>query len=79
MFVAESYLEEHKESIKGDVYAMSNDLNNSSAVLNEDLSKMVRALRTQALIRSLPETYVINKKKDILNLPDCLLFYPKNL
>ena len=30
VFVAESYLEEHKETIKGDVYAMSNDLNNSS-------------------------------------------------
>jgi Signal transduction histidine kinase involved in nitrogen fixation and metabolism regulation len=55
VFVAESYLEEHKETIKGDVYAMSNDLNNSSEVLKEDLSKMARALRTQALIRSLPE------------------------
>ncbi len=66
VFVAESYLEEHKETIKGDVYAMSNDLNNSSEIFNEDLSKMVIALRTQALIRSLPETYIINKNKDIL-------------
>jgi len=66
VFVAESYLEEHKEAIKGDVYAMSNDLNNSSEVLNEDLSKMARALRTQALIRSLPETYIINKNRDVL-------------
>ena len=66
VFVAESYLEEHKETIKGDVYAMSNDLNNSSEVLTQDLSKMAIALRTQALIRSLPETYIINKNKDIL-------------
>jgi two-component system nitrogen regulation sensor histidine kinase NtrY len=66
VFVAESYLEEHKETIKGDVYAMSNDLNNSSEVLKEDLSKMARALRTQALIRSLPETYIINKNRDVL-------------
>ena len=66
VFVAESYLEEHKETIKGDVYAMSNDLNNSSEVLNKDLSKMARALRTQALIRSLPETYIINKKREVL-------------
>ncbi len=66
VFVAESYLEEHKETIKGDVYAMSNDLNNSSEVLTRDLSKMAIALRTQALIRSLPETYIINKKKEIL-------------
>ena len=66
VFVAESYLEEHKETIKGDVYAMSNDLNNSSEVLTKDLSKIQIALRTQALIRSLPETYIINKNRDIL-------------
>ncbi len=66
VFVAESYLEEHKETIKGDVYAMSNDLNNSSKVLTKDLSKIQIALRTQALIRSLPETYIINKNRDIL-------------
>ncbi len=66
VFVAESYLEEHKETIKGDVYAMSNDLNNSSELFKEDLSKMARALRTQALIRSLPETYIVNKNRDVL-------------
>ena len=66
VFVAESYLEEHKETIKGDLYAMSNDLNNSSEVLTQDLSKMAIALRTQALIRSLPETYIINRNSDIL-------------
>ena len=66
VFVAESYLEEHKETIKGDLYEMSNDLNNSSEILIQDESKMARALRTQALIRSLPETYIINKNGDIL-------------
>ncbi len=66
VFVAESYLEEHKETIKGDLYAMSNDLNNSSELLTQDLSKMAIALRTQALIRSLPETYIINRNSDIL-------------
>ena len=66
VFVAESYLEEHKETIKGDLYAMSNDLNNSSEALTQDLSKMAIALRTQALIRSLPETYIINRNSDVL-------------
>ncbi len=66
VFVAESYLEEHKETIKGDVYAMSYDLNNSSILLREDVSKIPIALRTQALIRSLPETYIINKRGEIL-------------
>ena len=66
VFVAESYLEEHKETIKGDVYAMSNDLNNSSEALKKDLSKVPIALKTQALVRSLPETYIVNNAGDIL-------------
>ena len=60
VFVAESYLDEHKETIKGDLYAMSNDLNNASELLENDLNKLSFSLRTQALIRSLPETYIIN-------------------
>ena len=66
VFVAESYLEEHKETIKGDVYAMSNDLNNSSELLKKDLSNLSIALKTQALIRSLPEAYIVNSNGDIL-------------
>ncbi len=67
VFVAESYLEEHKETIKGDVYAMSNDLNKSSSIFMEDLSKIRIALKTQALVRSLPETYIINRKGEVLH------------
>ena len=66
VFVAESYLEEHKETIKGDVYAMSNDLNNSSEMLIENLSKIQIALKTQALVRSLPETYIINNQGEVI-------------
>ena len=50
--VAESYLEEHKETIKGEVYTMYNDINNSSNILENDNQKLAIALRTQALIRS---------------------------
>ena len=66
VFVAESYLEEHKETIKGDVYAMYNDLNGSSEVFSKDLNKLTIALRTQSLIRSLPEVYIINGQADII-------------
>ncbi len=83
VFVAESYLEEHKETIKGDVYAMYNDLNNSSKLLKSDLSKIPIALKTQALVRSLPETYIINRDSEILfnALDNNARFYapPKNL
>ena len=62
VFVAESYLEEHKETIKGDVYAMYNDLNSSSDILSNDNNKLAIALRTQSLIRALPEVYVITRQ-----------------
>ena len=67
VFVAESYLEEHKETIKGDVYAMYNDLNSSSDVFSKDLNKLTIALRTQSLIRSLPEAYIINREGKIIS------------
>ena len=67
VFVAESYLEEHKETIKGDVYAMYNDLNSSSNIFLKDPSKLTIALRTQSLIRSLPEVYIINRQGVIIN------------
>ena len=65
VFVAESYLEEHKETIKGDVYAMYNDLNSSSDVLSNDKNKLAIALRTQSLIRALPEVYIITRQGTI--------------
>ena len=67
VFVAESYLEEHKETIKGDVYAMYNDLNSSVEILSNDLNKLTLALRTQSLIRSLPEAYIIDRKNNIIS------------
>ena len=66
VFVAESYLEEHKETIKGDIYAMYNDLNSSSEILSKDYNKLTIALRTQSLIRSLPEAYVIDRESNII-------------
>ena len=67
VFVAESYLEEHKETIKGDVYAMYNDLNTSSDIFSKDISKLTIALRTQSLIRSLPEAYIIDREGNIIS------------
>ncbi len=66
VFVAESYLEEHKETIKGDVYAIYNDLNEMNENILLDQKKLTIALRTQALIRSLPETYIIDKKGSVV-------------
>ena len=65
VFVAESYLEEHKETIKGDIYQMSSDLNNASYSLKIDREKLQLALRTQALIRSLPEAFILSESGDV--------------
>ena len=75
--VAESYLQEHKESIKGDIYGMSNDLNNASNVFSSDINKYMEFFRTQSIIRSLPETYLINSEGDIVlkALPAEMIYY----
>ena len=65
VFVAESYLEEHKETIKGDIYQMSSDLNNASQSLKIDEKKLERALRTQAIVRSLPEAFILSESGDV--------------
>ena len=75
--VAESYLQEHKESIKGDIYGMSNDLNNASNVFSSDINKYMEFFRTQSIIRSLPETYLINSEGNIVlkALPAEMIYY----
>ena len=75
--VAENYLQEHKDSIKGDVYAMSNDLNNASNVFKNNINKYKEFFRTQSVIRSLPETYLITSKGDVIlkALPTKTIYY----
>ena len=51
--VAEAYLEEHRQNIRGDALAMANDLNqNVSVLLNRPL-KLAKVIRAQATIRNL--------------------------
>jgi len=75
--VAESYLEEHKDSIKGDVYAMSNDLNKASIIFTSNIKKYREFFRTQSIIRSLPDTYLITSEGDIIlkALPTKTIYY----
>ena len=75
--VAESYLQEHKDSIKGDIYGMSNDLNNASGVFTDNINKYKDFFRTQSVIRSLPETYLITGEGDIVlkALPTKMIYY----
>ena len=57
---------------------MSNDLNNASSVLTNNVNKYKEFFRTQSVIRSLPETYLITSEGDIIlkALPTKMIYYP---
>ena len=50
VYVAEGYLEEHKKTIKGDIYAMSSDLNNASNLYIRDKFNFEKLFFTQSLV-----------------------------
>ncbi|MDA9651547.1 ATP-binding protein [Pelagibacteraceae bacterium] len=64
--VAEGYVEEHNNSIKSDIYAMSNDLNRNYNVYINNRFTFEKYFQEQSIIRSLPEAYLIDNKGDVL-------------
>ncbi len=66
VYVAEGYLEEHKKTIKGDIYAMSSDLNNASNLYIRDRFNFEKLFFTQSLVRNLPDSFLIDGKGNII-------------
>ena len=64
--VAKGYVEEHNNSIKSDIYAMSHDLNRNYNVYINNRFKFEKYFEEQSAIRSLPESYLIDNKGDVL-------------
>ena len=64
--VAEGYVEEHNNSIKSDIYAMSNDLNRNYNIYINNRFTFEKYFQEQSIIRSLPEAYLIDNKGDVL-------------
>ena len=64
--VAKGYVEEHNNSIKSDIYAMSHDLNRNYNVYINNRFKFEKYFEEQSAIRSLPESYLINNKGEVL-------------
>ena len=60
--VAKGYVDEHNNSIKSDIYAMSHDLNRNYNVYINNRFKFEKYFEEQSIIRSLPEAYLINNK-----------------
>ena len=64
--VAESYLEEHRQNIRGDALAMANDLNRDAYVLNNRPKQLMKVIRAQASIRNLTEVVLFEGSGKVL-------------
>jgi len=64
--VAESYLEEHRQNIRGDALAMANDLNRGASILNVSPKKLMKVITAQATIRNLTEVVVFESSGKVL-------------
>ena len=64
--VADAYVNEHKQVIRGDVLAMAFDLNRAGPLLLDDAQKFKDYLVTQAAVRALPAVYVIDHTGRVL-------------
>ncbi|HMI97191.1 MAG TPA: PAS domain-containing sensor histidine kinase [Micropepsaceae bacterium] len=58
--VADAYVEEHKQVIRGDILAMASDLNRAGPLVQGDQKRIVEILETEAKIRALPGVYVVD-------------------
>ncbi len=58
--VAQAYLEEHRQSIRTEAFAMANDLNREAPLLMRDLSAFDDRLDIEAQMRSLSEAMVVD-------------------
>jgi two-component system, NtrC family, nitrogen regulation sensor histidine kinase NtrY len=64
--VAESYLEEHRQNIRGDALAMANDLNRDASILNNRPKQLMKVIRAQASIRNLTEVVLFEGSGKVL-------------
>lgn len=58
--VAEAYLREHQNVIRGDILAMANDLNRQGSLLMDNPGRLNALVETQTLLRSLNEAIVFD-------------------
>lgn len=63
--VAEAYLAEHKENIRGDALAMASDLNQAAELAITDLPEFNRLVMTQSALRVLTEAIVFKHNRII--------------
>lgn len=64
--VAEAYLKEHQQAIRGDVLSMARDLERALPLLNENPRQFSRILNGQGLVRNLSEIYIFDGSGRVL-------------
>jgi two-component system nitrogen regulation sensor histidine kinase NtrY len=64
--VAESYLREHQNTIRADVAAMANDLNQEATFLLLNPQRLAQVVQTQAALRNLSEAVVFDASGRVL-------------
>lgn len=58
--VAEAYLKEHQQVIRGDILSMSRDLERALPLLTDNRRQFSRILAAQGLVRNLSEVYIFD-------------------
>jgi len=61
IFVAEAYLDEHQETLRADILAMSNDLHRELDLASYNPAMFQKVINTQALLRSLTEAIIFRR------------------
>ena len=72
--VAKGYVEEHNNSIKSDIYAMSHDLNRNYNVYINNRFNFEEYFKEQSAIRMLPEAYMIDNQGNVKMSKSLTLF-----
>lgn len=64
--VAQAYLKEHQQTIRGDILAMARDIGRAAPIIAEDPVRFQRLVSTQAALRSLSEATVLHSSGQIV-------------
>ena len=68
LIVANAYLHEHAQAIRGDILGMANDIANARPLFDQDRGTFRQLLTKSAASRNLPGAMVIDKDRNILEI-----------
>src|SRR5258708_2018295 len=66
LILANAYLHEHAQLIRGDIIGMANDISNARPLYDQDRGTFRQLLTTSAASRNLPGAMIIDKEPKIL-------------